>query len=264
METAAQLPAEFDFPAQAARFYAKLIAPAAKESAGDPPPPAPDEEPTLGGLLLYAGELDQQGRALVVASNIAGAASLAATGDSAAQKLAIRDSTVDFLVNSLDEALRILKNEIRKRQPVAVCVALPPNEIEREMSERGVLPDLHRSTLAAPASSSAASKSDRDEVLIAWSVPSSPAIWMPKLDAIALDCLHPSAWPQRRWLRLSPRYLGRLARSARLLQSDSGFAGRFVSQLKQQFELAQIGAAVEIHISAPGTCDHYRFAPRAD
>ena len=35
-------------------------------------------EPCLGGQLLYAGELDATGRALVVAGNIAGAASLAA------------------------------------------------------------------------------------------------------------------------------------------------------------------------------------------
>ena len=56
------------------------------------------------------------------AANIAGAASLSATADVATQKQAIRDGVVDFLVTSLDEAARILKNEIRKRQPVAVCV----------------------------------------------------------------------------------------------------------------------------------------------
>ena len=63
------------------------------------------------------------GRALLLAGNIAGAASLAVTADAAAQKQSIRDGVADFLVNSLDEALRILKNEVRKREPVAVCVA---------------------------------------------------------------------------------------------------------------------------------------------
>ena len=34
----------------------------------------------------------------------------------------MRDGVIDFLVTSLDEALRILKNEMRKRTAVAVCV----------------------------------------------------------------------------------------------------------------------------------------------
>ena len=82
----------------------------------------PGQEPTLGGKLLYIGELDPAGRALAVAGNIAGVASLCASADPAIQKQAVRDGVVDFLVTSLDEALRILKNEIRKREPVAVCV----------------------------------------------------------------------------------------------------------------------------------------------
>ena len=51
------------------------------------------------------------------------------------------------MVTSLDEGLRILKNEIRKRETVAVCVALSPDTLQREMQERGVLPDLLRTDL---------------------------------------------------------------------------------------------------------------------
>ena len=102
---------------------------------------APRDE-SLGGKLLFAGELNRQGRALLVAGNIAGAASLAATADASAQKQAIRDGAADFLVTNLDEALRILKNEIRKRQPVSVAVSIAPEAIVREMLDRGVLPDL--------------------------------------------------------------------------------------------------------------------------
>ena len=103
-----------------------------------------DPETGLGGKLFYAGELDEEGRALVVAANIAGAATLAATADRAAQKQALRDGVADFVVNNLDEALRILKNQLRKRETVAVCVALPPSNVESEMNERGVSPDLLR------------------------------------------------------------------------------------------------------------------------
>ena len=82
----------------------------------------------------------------MVAGNIAGAASLAATADPVAQKQAIREGVVNFLVTSLDEALRILKNEIRKRETVAVCVAASPQAVAAEMLERGVLPICCRLT----------------------------------------------------------------------------------------------------------------------
>ena len=104
--------------------------------------PVSDREWGLAGKLFYAGDLDGVGSALVVAANIAGAATLTASADIATQKQAIRDGVIDFLVTSLDEALRILKNELRKGETVAVCVGKPPEEIEYEMVERGVLPDL--------------------------------------------------------------------------------------------------------------------------
>lgn len=102
----------------------------------------------LGGKLLFAAELDERGRALVVAGNVAGAASLAASADAIAQKDAVRDGVADFLVTSLDEALRIVKNEIRKHETVAVCIGLAPDVVEREMLERGVLPhaNAHQNT----------------------------------------------------------------------------------------------------------------------
>ncbi len=156
--------------------------------------------------MLYAGELDRESRALIVAANIAGAASLAATADSAAQKQAIRDGVADFLVTSLDEALRILKNEIRKRETVAVCVAAAPQAVEREMLERGVLPDLLRpGSASSPAFATFLSQGaqqiqlsdlDENQTLLAWSVASAPAQWLPKLDAIALECLEKIWVPQ--------------------------------------------------------------------
>ncbi len=103
--------------------------------------PGAHPETGLGGKLFYAGELDEAGRALLVAANIAGAATLATTADRAAQKQALREGVADFVVNNLDEALRILKNQLRKRETVSVCVALPPSDVEREMNERGVSPE---------------------------------------------------------------------------------------------------------------------------
>ncbi len=195
--------------------------------------PQSSGEPDLGGSLLYAGELDGDGRALVAASNIAGAASLCATANHHAQKQAIRDGIVDFLVTSLDEALRILKNEIRKRAPVAVCISSAPPPIEAEMAERGVVADLLRPPIESPSALPAG------QVLVTWSVSSSPAQWLPKLDALALECLDKDAGRARRWLRMAPRYLGRLAQSTRLLHADRRFSALFRERAKQ-FEEAPL------------------------
>ncbi|MDR3773173.1 MAG: hypothetical protein P4L26_07495 [Terracidiphilus sp.] len=238
--------AALDFTLQVERLYAALMRTAATPS---------DEEPSLGGKLLYAGELSPQGRALLVAGNIAGAASLAVTADPVAQKLAIRDGVADFLVTSLDEALRILKNEIRKRETVAVCVALASEAIERAMLERGVLPDL------LPATALEAAESKRP--VVRWRVASAPALWLPKLDAIALDCLmedaDANAPAARRWLRLAPRYLGRLAQGLRLLGCAPAVAKQFKARVEAAVRRGEIAVEVEIALS-PGE-EVFRFHP---
>jgi urocanate hydratase len=45
-------------------------------------------------------------------------------------------------VNTLNEALRVLKNEIRKGQPLGVALVAEVGAVLAEMVERGVLPDL--------------------------------------------------------------------------------------------------------------------------
>jgi hypothetical protein len=216
--------------------------------------------PALGGQLLYAGELDAQARALVVAANIAGAATLTVSAAAGAQRQAIRDGVVDFVVTSLDEALRILKNEIRKRETVAVCVAAAPDGCEsdfaREMLERGVRPDLlgpggiASGRLAALIPPDLARieplEASADQVFVTWSVAAAPAVWLPALDRIAERCLCPGAWAARRWLRLAPRYLGRLAHGVRLLRCDEATAQRFQQQVRENVECGEIGGAVEI------------------
>jgi len=267
--------APLEFMLQVERFYAGLLLTADLGA---------DSEPSLGGKLLYAGELDAQARALLVAANIAGAASLAASTDAAAGKQAIRDGVVDFLVTSLDEALRILKNEIRTRQTVAVCVALaqPVSETDfaRQMLERGVLPNLLGQDVAGrPAGASFLSQGarrveainlDANQVLLGWSVASAPAQWLPKLDALALDCLsqdylnsdsNPTAGAARRWLRLAPRFLGRMAQGLRLLRCDESSAANFLKGVREQVERAEIGVPVNLRLSSKGQSEQYSFAP---
>ncbi len=223
---------------------------------------------SLGGNLLYAEKLDEEGRALVTAANIAGAASLSATDNPEAQRQAIRDGVVDFMVTSLDEALRILKNEIRKRETVAVCVALSPHTLQREMQERGVLPDLLRTDLDGGKHEVEATRvAAEDEpgptpsmTWVAWSVNSAPARWLPRLDAIALDCLESDAESVRRWVRLAPRYLGRLAKSVHLLGHDREFAAAFIEHVRTCVESREIAVPVNIRVSSRESECEYRFA----
>ena len=247
------------FALQVERLYAGLIRTASARGLASE---TWDPEPSLGGKLLYAGQLDEEARALLVAANITGVASLAASADAAGRKQALRDGVVDFLVTSLDEALRILKNEIRKRETVAVCVALEPETVEQEMLERGVAPDLLRP---------GAADSLVDQTLLCWRVASSPSIWLPKLDAIALDCLEENmgapgldseTWDSaRRWLRLAPRYLGRMAQGVRVLRCSESAAANFLERMREVVESGEIGVAVEIKLYAEWRAEQLNFMP---
>ena len=230
------------FTLQVERFYAGLISVAEWGA-----------QAGLGGKLLYAGQLDGEARALLVAANIAGAASLVATADVTAAKRAMRDGVVDFLVTSLDEALRILKNELRQRQAVAVCAALPAEAVAEEMRERGVLPDIEPPLQPAPV--------EESQALLAWRVASAPALSLPKLDALALDCLPPEATSERRWLQLAPRYLGRLAQGERLLRCNRKFAVEFLLQARRLVESGEIPVPVEITFSGGGELNEHRLTP---
>lgn len=237
----------------------------------------PDCGPGLGGKLLYAGELDLAGTALLVAANIAGAASLTATADAAAQRQAIRDGVIDFLVTALEEALRILKNHIRKGQTVAVCVALPPEKVESEMVELGVLPDLlppgsvdalrFEAFLDRGARQVNPLAAGDNVAVLTWKVDAAPALWLPKVDSIAHDCLDAFSrkpWPARRWLRQSPGYLGRLAPAGRLLRCETGTARAFLDKVAMHVASGRIGAEVEVCLTSKGRSEEHRFSPPAE
>ncbi len=252
-------PAVFEFVEHVARAYAKLIE-----------CPHADPESGLGGKLFYAGELDEEGRALVVAANIAGAATLVATAHGAAQKQALRDGVANFVVTSLDESLRILKNQLRQREPLSVCVALPPAAVEREMEERGVAPDLLRRDVPIAPRHQALVHQEEDQAefdlrripaLITWRVDSDLPKELVRLDEIALESLGIGAWAARRWVRLAPRFLGRSAQGLRLLDSNREFAARFTEQVWQSVQRGDVTVAVEIRLHHRGLQDVHRFAP---
>ena len=252
-------PSAFDFQVRVALSYASLLG-------ASPTHP----ETGLGSKLFYAGELDDAGRALLVAANIAGAPTLAATADPALQKQALRDGVADFVVNNLDEALRILKNQLRKRETIAVLVAMPPSEIESEMNDRGVSPNLLRIDAPVAPNHEALVFHEAEETefdlsripaVVTWRVESALPKDLAKLDEIALACLDPEDWKSRRWLRLSPRYLGRMAHGLRLLDSNREFAARFSERVFQYVERGEVAFAFEILSYFRGISDEFRYAP---
>lgn len=260
--------AAFVFAVCADRFYTALL-PFAK--------PGPDGEPSLGGRFLYAGELDDEGRALLVAANVLGAASLTVTADPSAQRRAIRDGVADFVVTTLDEALRILKNQLRKSEPVAVCVAGKPQAIVREMEERGVQPDLVTYALSGlarfpPEFQAGARRVEHvgpapDRSVVTWSAETAAPIWLPKLDALALECLNCDASPAelaaRRWMRLAPRYFGRLAQDRRIVSCDPAAAQQIFNRVQSAVERGEIGVPVWITMSSgAGTQSAHANPPR--
>jgi len=94
-----------------------------------------------GRLVLLCGPgcaLD----GLPAAVSIAGGTTLAIDSDAAAMKSAMRAGYLDFVVNTLDEALRTLKNEVRQKRALSVGLIGDVNVTLTEMVERGVQPDL--------------------------------------------------------------------------------------------------------------------------
>jgi hypothetical protein len=278
-------PAAFAFIAQVEEAFATLLRSAGRleTSVGETGlGESGFDETGLGGKLLYAGDLDEPARIFTVAANIAGAATLAASADPSAARQAMRDGVVDFLVNSLDEALRILKNQVRKREPVAVCVSVAADSIEREMRARGVVSDLSFSEdftgahvrwkeltgeptrkphdHGTPVESHAPGQGGEvgeGRTWFTWRVCDAPALWLPKLDALALDSLSPEDGLARRWIERAPRYLGRLAHNARTLHITQ----QQTAQILARFGTAGIGVPVEITLGPWGDSHAHPPAP---
>jgi urocanate hydratase len=226
----------------------------------------------VGGRLLLYGRADDYGSACALAGNIAGAATLGLNADAEELKLAIRNGVCDFMVNSMDEALRILKNEIRKKQPVSVCLQQGCSDAMEEMATRGVQPDvlalapedsdgnaaaiallIERGAVALPHEATMTPGS----VGVSWSVEDFPALWLPKVDALAAEVCGDEL--RRRWLRLAPRYMGRRAHSLRYVAMTESEAETFAQAIRKSLDEGRIQAAVTVRFG--GRQEHFSPTP---
>ena len=213
----------------------------------------------LGGKLLLFGQLDAQGAAVTLAANIAGAAALGVDADSERLRQGIRHGFCDFVVNNLDEALRILKNEIRKKRPVSVCLEGDLAATLQEAVERGLQPDL----LALPGTTDAVETFiQRGAIVIdsglaphilplsvTWTAESAPPLWLPKVDALAVRVL-PNGDERSRWLKLTPRYLGRTMAGQHYLQMTAEEAEQFETLVADAMASGAIGTKIMIQRQA--------------
>jgi urocanate hydratase len=96
----------------------------------------------LTGKLVASGGMGGMGGAQPLAATLNGAAFLGIDVDPERIKRRVKTGYCDVMVNSLDEALRILKNAVRKREATSVGLVGNCAEIIPEMAKRGVVPDL--------------------------------------------------------------------------------------------------------------------------
>jgi urocanate hydratase len=97
---------------------------------------------SLAGKLLVTGGMGGMGGAQPLAATMNGGAMLCVEVDPERIKRRERTGYCDVMVNSLDEALRILKNAVRTGQATSVGLVGNCADVIPELAERGVVPDL--------------------------------------------------------------------------------------------------------------------------
>jgi len=97
---------------------------------------------SLSGKLVASGGMGGMGGAQPMAATMNGAAFLGIDVDPERIKRRVKAGYCDVMVTSLDEALRILKNAVRKGEATSVGLVGNCADVIPEMAKRGVVPDL--------------------------------------------------------------------------------------------------------------------------
>jgi urocanate hydratase len=96
----------------------------------------------LTGKLIASGGLGGMGGAQPLAATMNGACFLGVEVDPERIKRRVRTGYCDIMVNDLDEALRILKEALRKKEARSVGLVGNCADVMPALAERGVVPDL--------------------------------------------------------------------------------------------------------------------------
>jgi hypothetical protein len=206
----------------------------------------------LGGRILLS--LGPAGAAGIVAASVAGAASLWLDGDAEELRAGMRAGLCDFVVGTLDEALRILKNEVRQKRPVSVGVPAQPQPTLAEMVERGFQPDLILGWAASEQSARmlvergavvlpATPEPEPNTSLLCWTADAEAARVMPRIAGLAaesLDSRRADTPARSRWLEVSPRYLGRNFARQGCVRMDRHESAAFVARVRGTYPAVRL------------------------
>ncbi len=212
---------------------------------------------SLAGKLFLRSGLDSQGLAAIVAASIAGACSLCVEPEAECLRAALRAGLCDFVVNPLDEALRILKNELRRGLPISVGLTSDPDSTLIEMVDRGLQPDLLSLPPGEPlqvfidrgaALLSACGTPAPGTSLLEWTLSTEAARSMPQIARIAahnLDLSRPDTPSRQHWLQTSARHLGRAFAARNCVRMTPHESTDFVAATRTEFP--------GIHLTRDGT-----------
>lgn len=201
----------------------------------------------LGKLLLHA-DFNAEGIATALAASVAGAASLCVDGEAGRLRSGLRTGLIDFVVGNLDEALRILKNEVRRGVAISVGLGEDPAQALAAMIERGVQPDLlflpavewaaqrgvfeERGAVRVPA----ALPPDGETFLLSWCIQTEGVRALHGIAQAAnaaLDPQHPETPARRRWLEAAPRSMGRNFGSRQCLRMTEAEMAALLPELRR-------------------------------
>ena len=96
----------------------------------------------LAGKLVVSGGLGSLGGAQPLAATMNGATFLGVEADPERIRRRLRSGYCEIMVNDLDEAVRILKNAVRKKEATSVALLGNCADVIPELARRGVVPDL--------------------------------------------------------------------------------------------------------------------------
>jgi urocanate hydratase len=97
---------------------------------------------SLAGKLVASGGLGGMGGAQPLAATMNGAAFLGVEVDPERIKRRVKSGYCDYMVNTLDEAVRLLRDAVHDKRAVSVGLVGNCAEILPEMVRRGIVPDL--------------------------------------------------------------------------------------------------------------------------
>ena len=209
----------------------------------------------LARKLICRAHFDPEGVATVIAGTVAGAASLCIDDDAGRLREGLRTGLCDFVVGNLDEALRILKNELRRGLAVSVGLTAEMTPALAAIMERGVQPDLlaldeaehpaeartlvERGAISIPRQAEPESGAD----LLIWRVPSEPARLLPRIAEAAAQVLNEAradTAARRMWLARASRALGRSFGSRQCSRMTEPELEAFVAILQSDFPAAVV------------------------